>query len=683
MLAPVPSRRRDGKSSFKRLGEYLAFEIDPETGELIERGEVVLSDNLMSPETVGAEMQAVASEAKRLQADPVFHYVITWQQGEQPSRQEWEAAARKTLSALGYEEHQFMIAAHADTDNFHCHLMVNRVHPHTFKPHTPAFYKRELDKALREIEAQQGWQHNHGLAYWDDEKGQAIAYTREEMNRIRQEQGREKSVHAMANKLETHGDIASLESYCRTHAAKDIKKTVQRPGVNWQHIHAMLKHHGLGIQEGDKGGYSIHSLNDPDGVRVKASQVFRDVFAGKANRQKLTEMLGEFKPAVDKVQQVTTKAEYQKAHLKRDAAMREQRRIERATERQNLKAAFAAYRKSVIQERHVFANQFKERYVALSDRVKNQRYELRSKAMDGVQRKALLSVLNAEAVQERRLIRAELSEHSPSIKTYREWVSERAEQGDNAAVAQLRAFAYADKKKLREQQRRDEELTALPGIQSANQFDLDPEVWRKDSNLAWRVNRMTGDVTYKMAGQDVFTDHGRRFIFTAKGSAEEQTILLALEMARRKYGQQLTLTGSDEFKHRVVEIAVKNRLNVNFVDDGLDRLRKDFSELTTAQELTALQSQYQSRGLKLMAQDSKAGVRTEAGAEYRGRIVQITDCFVIQKIGANVHVAHRRANFSQLDARTLIQQAVQVVYGKSGDAQVVAAAKQRSHGLNR
>ena len=54
-----PSRKHS--SSFKRLHEYLTQEHDADTGEVRLRGDVVMSENLLSFDTAAGEMLGVAS----------------------------------------------------------------------------------------------------------------------------------------------------------------------------------------------------------------------------------------------------------------------------------------------------------------------------------------------------------------------------------------------------------------------------------------------------------------------------------------------------------------------------------------------------------------------------------------------------------------------------------------------
>lgn len=150
MLAPISGSRRDGKSSFRTLTRYLTESLDPETGKIMPRGEHVLSDSLLSYETAVPEMRSVAFENPRV-ADPIFHYQLCWRPGEQPSREKWEEAARKTIRDLGFSEHQFLVVSHNDREHFHVHVLINRVHPETYRAHTPLFSKRQEEK-LRESE---------------------------------------------------------------------------------------------------------------------------------------------------------------------------------------------------------------------------------------------------------------------------------------------------------------------------------------------------------------------------------------------------------------------------------------------------------------------------------------------------------------------------------------------------
>ena len=62
-------------------------------------------------------------------ARPVQHWILSWREGEQPTRAQADEAVRMFLDEMGLAEHQVIYALHRDTHNWHLHLAVNRVHP--------------------------------------------------------------------------------------------------------------------------------------------------------------------------------------------------------------------------------------------------------------------------------------------------------------------------------------------------------------------------------------------------------------------------------------------------------------------------------------------------------------------------------------------------------------------------
>jgi len=105
-----------------------------------------------------AEMLALAQESAHSK-DPINHYVLSWPQGEQPTPDQIEEAVDLLLDTLGLTGHQTIYGLHADTDNRHLHIMVNRVHPVTRKvvEINQGFDLEALHRAVARIEYVQGW----------------------------------------------------------------------------------------------------------------------------------------------------------------------------------------------------------------------------------------------------------------------------------------------------------------------------------------------------------------------------------------------------------------------------------------------------------------------------------------------------------------------------------------------
>ena len=77
-----------------------------------------------------------------------------WKEGEQPAAPQIEEAVSIFLQELQLKGHQAIYALHADTDNFHLHIAVNRVHPLNGKVIKPnkGFDLEAAHRAIAKIE---------------------------------------------------------------------------------------------------------------------------------------------------------------------------------------------------------------------------------------------------------------------------------------------------------------------------------------------------------------------------------------------------------------------------------------------------------------------------------------------------------------------------------------------------
>ncbi len=153
-------------SKAARIGGLLDYILNPESKNENEKcvysgSRGFLTDTHNSQK---AEMLALSQEAVRSK-DTVNHYVISWQEGKQPSHQQIDEAVNIFMDELGLNDHQTVYGLHADTDNLHLHLVINRVHPDTLKVIKPnkGFDIEAAHKAIARIEHAQGWRREqHG-----------------------------------------------------------------------------------------------------------------------------------------------------------------------------------------------------------------------------------------------------------------------------------------------------------------------------------------------------------------------------------------------------------------------------------------------------------------------------------------------------------------------------------------
>src|SRR5262249_26150415 len=106
--------------------------------------------------------------------DPIVHYVMSWQEGEAPKEAQVEEALSLFLAELGLPEHQVVYGLHADTENYHLHVMLNRVHPDSLQV-APLWNDFDAaDRALARIEHAQGWQREERGRYRVQEDGELV-----------------------------------------------------------------------------------------------------------------------------------------------------------------------------------------------------------------------------------------------------------------------------------------------------------------------------------------------------------------------------------------------------------------------------------------------------------------------------------------------------------------------------
>ncbi|EGW8312207.1 relaxase/mobilization nuclease domain-containing protein [Escherichia coli] len=580
MLAKVPPKRVDGKTSFKSLAKYACERdhIDPETGA-VERRECSTETNCLDKDTAWREMKAVSDMNGRVK-DPVYHFTVSWPAHEKPTDAQVFEAGREGMKALGMEGHQYLAAVHRDTDNVHGHFMVNRVNPETYKAVYPDRDYFKLDKTMREMELRQGWSHDKGPYAIHERNGQKVVDWAKDEPSHRQPD-REK-LPGKARQMEVMTGNESLTTYAQGQPKKDALEALNKGG-GWQELHEALGQHGLEIRQ--KGqGFAIHSKTDPEQTPIKASTMAQELGGGK-----LTKRIGPYQEPRPEIQQEKAQREYSdqrpKADPKRDPNAREEKRDERAAERRELRDRYKAFteewKAAKAPARAAMYEDQKERRQALTEKHKSQRETIRTSGLSTEQKKALYSVAAFDTAAKR----AELNEtikgereafRQERPQSFREWTADRAQEGDRAAMRQVRGWAYQDKRTAKQMQQADAKAERGPHLGTTDNEQHDPAKPRRVTDrVSWAVDRKTGAVDYKVDDRDAFRDTGRRLDYTEQGRKDKDSIEAGLLLAREKFaGKALKVTGPDDFRERVLQTAIERKLDVRFSDKELEQRRE-------------------------------------------------------------------------------------------------------------
>ena len=231
-----------------------------------------------------AEMIALATDAVRSN-DPVNHYVLSWREGEKPTATQVDEAVNIFLNELNLTGHQIFYALHADTDNYHLHLAVNRVHPDTGKPVeiNKGFDIEAVHKAVARIEHAQGWQREKHGRYQVLENGEL---GREHLKSGKsQDQEEPRKPTQRRRDMEIRTGEKSIERIAIEEAGPIIKQA-----KTWQELHSGLSEKDMRYERTGSG--AMIYVGD---IAVKASNVDRN-----ASLPKLQKRLGIYEPPQEK-----------------------------------------------------------------------------------------------------------------------------------------------------------------------------------------------------------------------------------------------------------------------------------------------------------------------------------------------------------------------------------------------
>ncbi|HEX9943499.1 MAG TPA: relaxase/mobilization nuclease domain-containing protein [Thermoanaerobaculia bacterium] len=249
-------------SGFGGLTRYLLFgkkaDPKPERVEWTSARELALED----PREAAVLMRMTAAQGRT--EEPVQHLSISLAPGEHLAREQWEKVVDRTLQDLGLDGHQVLIVAHRDTDHEHIHLMVNRVHPETFRAWNRWQDRPRLMASLRVQELALGLHftpHVHDPDRLPERLMQAFIYTGE----------------------------PPFMDYARAEA-----RAIFREARSWAELHERLAEKGLYLERKGQG-----LVVTDDHRHVKASSVDR-----AASLRTLEARLGSYKERRSVLQEV-------------------------------------------------------------------------------------------------------------------------------------------------------------------------------------------------------------------------------------------------------------------------------------------------------------------------------------------------------------------------------------------
>ena len=508
MIIKHVKMRSAEKSSFGKLARYIT---DAQSKE--HRLDAVNLTNCASLTVDDALVEIAATQAQNVRAkgDKTYHLIVSFRAGEQIDPATLSSIEQRICDGLGFAEHQRLSAVHADTDNLHMHIAINKIHPAKKTIHEPYFQHFKLGQLAEALEAQFGLEvDNH--------------------------QVKRSGSESRAMDMEQHSGQQSLLGWIRANCIDGLKAA-----QSWDDFNAILAVNGLDLERRGNG-FVFASVGT--GYRVKASTVDRTLSApnletrfGARSASGDGRVVAQM-PKYGKLPVrfgIDTTALYARFQMDRKRAAEGRKR---ATE--NSRKKFNDALDEVKAEGRRRRNAIK-----ILGKGRDWKRLLYSQASASLKR-------NIEAVREDQRLDRVRRAAMPRTQTWADWLRAEAVVGNSDALAALRAR---------------EAKTALRGNTLQGSLAT-PHAQRHGDEFDGVTKK--GAVIYPVAGSAV-RDDGQRL--QVDKSAKADGVKQALQMAVKRYGKTISVTGSIEFKARVILAAAELRLDIHFQDALLEKKR--------------------------------------------------------------------------------------------------------------
>lgn len=238
-----------------------------------------------------AEMNAVSARNTRCK-DPAFHFILSWPEHELPDQDAIFEAAEHAIKSLGLADHQYVLAIHGNTDNMHCHIAVNRIHPETYRSHNIEWAVKTLHMAARESEIKHGWAHDNGIyIVQTNVHGQkTIILNPDNAKSISKVVPYAHPELGQEDDLPAWHDPESLESWLKKDIARALNKALPKLH-DWNALHAWLAQYDISLIDTGGGGMRLHATSPESGetIDLPASKGLRTL-----KRSELEKRWGKF-----------------------------------------------------------------------------------------------------------------------------------------------------------------------------------------------------------------------------------------------------------------------------------------------------------------------------------------------------------------------------------------------------
>jgi Relaxase/Mobilisation nuclease domain len=244
-----------------------------------------------SVETAAIEMEATATLAKRCK-EPAYHLIVAYAKNEHPTREQVVNDAERLLAALRMENHQYVLSAHQDTDDFHAHVIANRVGPDGRA--NDLWHERIIrERVCADIAVERGWEivvghHNRDIV--------------QRLNRLHAIPGdpARRIDDRSYRRLREQGELP-WHDLARSYVLDAVDRA-----QSWDDLHRLLDTHGVVVKTVQRGG-RVQGLAFAEGLESTAPGCAASRIDTRCRMSVLERRFGLFTPAQEREYGITSR----------------------------------------------------------------------------------------------------------------------------------------------------------------------------------------------------------------------------------------------------------------------------------------------------------------------------------------------------------------------------------------
>jgi hypothetical protein len=177
------------------------------------------------------------------------------------------------------------------------------------------------------------------------------------------------------------------------------------------------------------------------------------------------------------------------------------------------------------------------------------------------------AALRVQIAKERDVLKAVASR--PLTEQYRDFLQERAQEGDERALRELRRMQQIRLWTKRADDERSVTFSTPSGVKQPGAH-VRNEIIYDGPSITYEV-RASGEVDYRKDGAAFLVDEGRTLRLW---DSERQAIEIALRFAQQKFGSTLSLSGPEDFQAAAAHVAADTRMRIVFEQPELEGIRR-------------------------------------------------------------------------------------------------------------